>query len=152
MSLKQHCPGWVSIHCPHQHRKDSEMPCPVGFLFSPAVSPTNLTMESSPHAMGPWFLAIALKLFLENTTLKQQKSRIATNSLPELTSDPLPLEQSLYNFSSPWVPSAARRQHLYPLFTSFCLSYFLFSCSLQEESFLTGIQYVGLIFTHVPDR
>ena len=140
MPLKQPCPGWVPVQCPHWHRRDSEKPCPVGFLLNPAVPPTHLAKESSsPYVMGSWFLAIVLKCFSEKNTFKQQKSRIATNSLLKLTSNPLPSEQSVYNFSSPWVPPAARRRHLHSPLISFHVSYPLFSCCLQEESFLTGI-------------
>lgn len=140
MPLKQPCPGRVLVQCPHWHRRDSEKPCPVGFLLNPAVPPTYLAKESSsPYVMGFRLLAIVLKCFLEKNTFKQQKSRIATNSLLKLTSDPLPSEQSVYNFSSPWVPPAAKRQHLHSPLISFHLSYPFFSCCLQEEGFLTGI-------------
>ena len=74
MPLKQPCPGWVPVQCPHWNSRDSEKPCPVGFLLNPAVPPTHLARESSsPYVMGSWFLAIVLKLFLEKNTFKQQK-------------------------------------------------------------------------------
>lgn len=131
-------PRMGPVQCSHWNSRDSEKPCPVGFLLS-QLFPQHQE-SSSPYVMELLIPSNSLEtLFGKEHFQTTKKSRIVTNSLLKLTSDPLPSEQSVCNFSSSWVPPAARKQHLHSPLISFHLSYPLFSCCLQEESFLTGI-------------